>query len=415
MTQDRFQSEKPPVTESAGHVGGWGVFAVLVKNRHALIWYPLAVAVVIALFALVVPEYYQAKVTVLPPDRDFQTISLSSMALSQFGLGGAGGMALPLMATPSDILAEVLTSRRVLSAVVDSLHLDSLWQIPARHAAMERLREAVTVDVGLTGIVNIGVTDHSPERAALVANTLVGCADAINRGIVNTRARNTRMFIGRRLEETQQALAAAAADLECFQREHGTISLDDELTAVIQNIAALDAQLTADEIELSALKQNMSSRNPQVAALEVRVGETRRRLQQLESGTDSTRLFLQTGLQGVPLLALRLAEKIRSVKIEETLLELLSAQHESARIQETQDTPTFSILDYADASSPRSQPRRVRLVLASYATSLAMVIALSFAGEYFVVMRRKEPEKYEFIMSALTVLRRDWLGLRRRK
>jgi uncharacterized protein involved in exopolysaccharide biosynthesis len=334
--------------------------------------------------------------------------------MSMTDLGLSGGMSLPFMATPSDILAEILRSRRVLAAVVDSLQLDSLWQLPSKYASIERLRKAITVRVELTGLVNIRVVDRSPHQAARIANTLITSADAINREIVNTQARNTREFIERRLAETRRALAAAAADLEAFQREHRTVSLDDELAAMINNAATLKAQLTADEIELSILKTNMSSRNPQVAALEQRVAETRRRLQQMETGGDTNGTFLSTGLQEAPRLALDLAEKLRRVKIEETLLELLSSQYESAKIQEAQDTPTISVLDYADASGPRSRPRRARLVVASYATALVMVVALSFAGEYFAVMRRREPEKYQWVRSTLGVLRRDGLGLKQR-
>lgn len=399
-------------TEAVSVVGGWGIIEILVKNRRTLVWYPLAIAVTIALFSLVVPEQYAGNVSVLPPDRDFQTITLRSFSMADLSAGG--GMSLPFMTTPSDVLADVLQSRRVLTAVVDSLRLDSLWQSPSKTAAINRLRQAVSVRVELTGLVNISVVDRSPQQAALMANVLVVCADGINRAIVNSRARNTREFIGRRLEETQRDLAVATAELESFQREHRTVSLNDELTALIHNAAALDAQLTADEIELSTLKRNMSSQNPQVAALEQRVAETRRRLRQMETGGDTSRTFLSTGLQDAPRLALDLAERIRRVKINETLLELLSSQYETAKIQEAQDTPTISVLDYADSSGPRSQPRRARLVLASYVVSLVMVIALSFAGEYFAVMRRREPDKYEHLVTVLSVLRRDGLGLKRR-
>ncbi len=411
-SQQIGQAEFSASTESSGSVGGWGIIEVLIKNRRAVIWYPLAVAVIVALFSLVVPEQYVGEVSVLPPDRNFQTITLRNFSIGDLGMGG--GMSLPFMATPSDILAEVLQSRRVLAAVVDSLRLDSLWQLPSKHAAINRLRQAISVRVELTGLVNVRVVDRSPRRAAQTVDVLVTCADGINRAIVNIRARNTREFIGRRLVETQHALTEAAADLESFQREHRTVSLDDELAVSIQSAATLDAQLTADEIELSVLKKNMSSQNPRVAALEQRIVATRHRLVQMEIGGDTSRIFLSAGLRNVPRLALDLAEKIRRVKIEETLLELLTSQYESAKIQEAQDTPTISVLDYADPSGPRSRPRRARLVPASYVASLVMIIALSFAGEYFAVMRRREPGKYERLMAALAVLRRDGLGLRRR-
>ena len=108
-----------------------------------------------------------------------------------------------------------------------------------------------------------------------------------------------------------------------------------------------------------------------------------------------------------------LAERTRRVKIEETLLELLTTQYESAKIQEVRDTPTISVLDYAEPNYGRFRPRRVRLVAMSYAASLALIVALCFAGEYFAVMRRRQPEKHRRLNDVLAVLRRDMLGLRR--
>jgi len=397
--------------ESARSLGGWGIIEVLVRNRRAVIWYPLVVAVAVGLFSVVAPAHYRGEVSVLPPDQDFQYVSLMSLPLAEFGMGG--GMSLPFMATPSDILAHVLLSRRVLRAVVDSVRLDSLWREPTARAAVNRLRTSTTVKVELTGLVRIQVTDRDPHQAALIANVMVACADRINRSIANTKARHAREFIEKRLTETRQSLKEASRELEAFQRTHKTVSLDNELRVLIQNAASLKAQLTANEIELSVLKKSMSSQNPRVAVLEDRVVETRRRLLEMESGQDTGLTFLSTGLGDAPQLVLDLAERTRQVRIEETLLELLSSQYESAKIQEAKDTPTISVLDYAEPDYQRTQPRRVRLVAASYAVSLMVVIALSFAGEYFAVMRRRQPEKYERLVEVLSVLRRDGLGLKR--
>jgi len=392
--------------------GGWGVLEVLVQNRRAVIWYPLVVAVVVGVFSLFVPSNYVGETTVLPPDRDFQSVSLSNLPLSELGL--SGGMALPFMATPSDIMAHVLQSRRVLRAVVDSLRLDSAWQAPSVSAAMENLRRSTTVKVELTGLVRVRVIDSDPRRAARIANVLAGCADRLNRSISNSKARSTREFIEGRLIETRQALQGAAEDLEAFQRAHKTISLDDELRAMIQNAATLNAQLMADEIELSVMKKNMSSQNSRVAVLEDRIIETRRRMAAMETGQDSM-TFLSTGLQEAPQLVMDLAEKTRRVKIQETLLELLTSQYESARIQEAKDTPTISVLDYAEPDPARYSPRRVKLVAASYGVSLAAVIALAFAGEYFAVLRRRQPDQYERLRELGRLLRRDGLGLGRQR
>ena len=396
--------------ESMG--SGWGVLEVLVRNRRQIIWYPVIVAVVVGVFALVVPSSYLGETTILPPDRDFQSLTLSNLPLAEMGL--SSGMALPFMATPSDILAHVLQSRRVLRAVVDSLRLDAVWQLPSASSAVESLRRSLTVKVELTALVRVQVVDRDPRRAAQLANTVVFCADRLNRSIANSKARYTREFIESRLVETRQALAAAGNDLEAFQRAHKTISLDDELRALIQNAAALNAALMADDIELSVLKKNMSAQNPRVAVLQDRISETRRRLAAMETGQDST-MFPSTGLQEAPQLVLELADKTRRMKIEVTLLELLTSQYESAKIQEAKDTPTISVLDYAEPEAGRHSPRRMKLVLASWGASLAVVVGLAFVGEYLAVLRRRKPAQYERLRELGRILRRDGLGLRRQR
>ena len=179
----------PPGDRETGQFpGGWGVLEVLVKNRRAVIWYPLIIAVVVAVFSYVIPSSYKAEVTILPPDRDFQSFSRVGLAFNEFGMGG--GMSLPFMATPSDIMAHVIRSRRVLDAAVDSLRLDTLWQVPSTGAAVTILSNALDVQVGLTGMLRVRVIDHDPERAADIANALVACADRINRSMANTKARH---------------------------------------------------------------------------------------------------------------------------------------------------------------------------------------------------------------------------------
>jgi len=411
--EKNVRTESRQVRESEDSFGGWGVVEVLVRNRRPIIWYPLVIAVIVAVFSLLVPSSYVGEVTILPPDQDFQSMSLMNLPLAEFGMGG--GMSLPFMATPSDILNHVLQSRRVLRAAVDSLRLDTLWQVPTAERAVDILRTAINVQVELTGLVRVQIIDDSPDRAAEIANVVVACADRINRSISNTKARHTREFVGKRLVETRASLAHAGAELESFQREHKTVALDEELRALIQNAATLNAQLMADEIELSVLRKNMSSQNPRVSVLEDRVTETRRRLSGMEDGEDSTGSFLSTGFADAPQLILDLAEKTRRVKIEESLLELLTSQYESAKIQEAKDTPTISVLDHATPNLKRFSPRRARLVMASYGASLLMMIVIAFIGEYFVVMRRQEPEKYERLREVMAVLRRDGLGLKRQK
>ena len=93
----------------------------------------------------------------------------------------------------------------------------------------------------------------------------------------------------------------------------------------------------------------------------------------------------------------------------------MTSQYESAKIQEAKDTPTISVLDYAEPEAGRHSPRRMKLVLASWGASLAVVVGLAFVGEYLAVLRRRKPAQYERLRELGRILRRDGLGLRRQR
>src|SRR4030065_2769580 len=95
---------------------------VLVKYRKFIILNFVTICVVVAGISLLFPNWYTAKTTILPPEKQGLSLGLSSSLLSGLSSLG-GGMALPLMATPSDVYASIADSRSVAEEVIQAEEL----------------------------------------------------------------------------------------------------------------------------------------------------------------------------------------------------------------------------------------------------------------------------------------------------
>lgn len=374
-----------------------GLLRLLVHNRGLLWKYPLMIGVLVIAVSFLFPNIYRSTVTILPPERDFQSMSQPTGDLKTFL---AGGMALPVMATPSDILAAVLESRTVRESTSVILDLPSRWDMKPMDV-IEELRTSVEAKVAPSGVISFWVEYRHRWFADTLANTMVHIADRLNQTIVNTKASRTRQFVEDRLNETRRQLDSAAAELERFQQEHRTIALDVEVKAMVEGAAKLRALQTADEIELSVLKGSLSADHPSIRALTSRIQETELKLLELEtpSASDTSRAYLGTGFTELPKLAQELAIRLRDVKVSEALYELLTQQYEHARIQERRDTPTFSVLDPAAGGGAKVRPKRLYLGLGTVVVAFVLVLGLVIAQNWFGRLAEVDPERHESIRS----------------
>lgn len=374
----------PPPDRSLHFIG------VLIRQRRSLLWYPLGVTLVVVLVSFLFPNQYKSTVVVLPPESGFQS---AEFAVSELGKLTGAGMSLPLMATPSDILEAVITSRTVRDSIVSRLDLKNRWNTPD---AAKRLMDRSGAVVEQTGIIKVWAIDPNKFFADTLANEMVIEADRLNREIVNTKARRSREFIEERLAETRADLTRASAELEQFQNEHKTIALDAQIEALVKNAAELKAQMTADEIELSVLEGSLSPEHPTVRRLRSRIQETQKRLDLLQtspSGDSSLALF-DTGLEGVPRLVQELAVIMRNVTVAESLYKLLTERYESARIEERRDTPSFSVLDHASGGGTKVRPLRSLIALATLLASFCLAVAVILARAYFQELPVHDPSRY---------------------
>ncbi len=346
------------------------IFLTLLRWRKFLFVNVFAAAIIMAGISLILPKWYKGDAVILPPENQHQTLSLGGIVPDIIG-----SMELPLMASPSDLIGSIASSRAVVDSVIKSQDLMDILGTDNLDLAVKRFRKRLKVKVLESGIIEISYLDKDPQRAANVTNELVRILDDTNRNVRTTKAKNTRIFIEERLGDIGDSLAAAEDSLAAFSLQNQAISLDEQTKAQIGIVAQLEGERIMAETELDLIKKSLTPDHPEVIRLTNRIEGLRDGIRRLEfggNGDDSSSMLSQP-LSDLPELALKLARLTRRVKIHETVFELLTGQYEQARIEESKTTPTLSVLHYASIPLLKDKPKRIYLVL------FAVLISIVFS------------------------------------
>ncbi|HET9952519.1 MAG TPA: GNVR domain-containing protein, partial [Candidatus Eisenbacteria bacterium] len=172
-----------------------------------------------------------------------------------------------------------------------------------------------------------------------------------NREIRMTKGRRTRLFVEKRLDETRVGLEKAEEALRKYGEKHHTVVLSADQLSSVESSARLFASQATLDVQLGIARQYASDSSVEVRRLRQQLDEVNRLIGAL------------------PDLGLELARLVRTVKIQEQVFALLSAQYEEARITEARDVSTVEVLDRADPPDRRIWPRRGLLIALGFAIS----------------------------------------------
>lgn len=369
----------------------WRLLEIIALRLRFIVVFVLAVTILSAITAFLLPKYYRARVLLLPP-KDEQ-LKLGQGAGIQDFVSITSGLALPVRATPTDIYARILKSRSIADRVIEGNKLKEHYDLESVVEVLNRLEERSDFRVTDEGLLEISFSDRNPQMAADVANSYAAELDRLNREVTSTRARITREFIGNRLMEVARELDSARTALRQFQSRHKAIDLGQQTQLAIQSAVNLKVALAENEMELNLKEQSLSASHPEVITLKRRVEQIRDQISSLEFGSKDSS-FLNLPVSEVPLLKVRLAELTSRVQVSEALFQILTEQYEQAKIQEKMDTPTISVLDAAYPPELPYSPQKKMIV--AVAAALALILAIFFALmlDYFDNLRKKAPADY---------------------
>jgi len=318
--------------------------------------------------------------------------------------GGLGSMAGDLLGVKSSgaLFIGVLRSQTAQDRLIQQFDLKKLYGKRLIADARTKLDENTSISEDRkSGIITISVTDHSPQRAAALANAYVDELNTLVSELSTSSAHRERVFLEERLKVAKRDLDSAVNELAQFSSKNRTLDIQQEGKAMLDAAGAIAGEMIAAQSQLEGLRQIYTDNNSRVRSLNARVAELRKQLEKLggtqanavngasasaEQSGDPSAAKAGSGLpyptiKSLPLLGAKYADYYRRAKIQETVYELLTEQYELAKVQEAKETPSVKVLDPARIPEKKSfPPRLVIMFLGTFLTfALSIVWVLGSA------------------------------------
>jgi tyrosine-protein kinase Etk/Wzc len=353
---------------------------VILKRKKMIIGVTLSAALITALISIAMPPVYRAETRILPPQQS--SMGVASQLLAQFAGDASGlvGGALGIK-KPNDVYIGMLKSRTIYDRIIDRFGLMDIYEARYMEDARSRLDEVLNVQSGKDDIITVSVEDKDPERAARMANAFVEEMKDITQNLAVTEASQRRLFFEEQLKRAKENLIKAEEAMKGFQEKTGAIKIEDQTAAVIESIARFRALIAAKEVELKVMKTYATSQNPDFQRVEEELRGMREQLTALEAreGKKPDPLMPTASM---PAIGTDYIRKLRDLKYNETLFELMAKQYEIARVDEARDATIIQVLDEAIPPERRAKPKRALMVLVTAFTGLFFSVFGAFFMEH---------------------------------
>jgi tyrosine-protein kinase Etk/Wzc len=338
--------------------------------------------------ALTTPNRYTASATALPPAEK----GGGSGSLAQYaGLAAVAGVQLPGASSSSvDMIMAILASRRLQEPLIERFQLRDYYKAGTRDGVLAAFAADFSArNDKKTNTITIAVTNRDAARAAEIANATADLLKTAYNELAQSSATRERAFLEARLKDTEAELQVAAKALSEFKTAKGAIELESQTKATVEAIAKLQGELIGQQIELKAMLASAASPdNPLVQLRQERVSAMTGEMQRLlGAGGDGPGVLL--GLASLPELSIAYVERYRAVKKFEAVLGALTAQLESARINEVRTNEVVTIIDRAYPPERKSGPPRAQICIV--ATLLAGLAGCGVVLLLPSLRRRRQP------------------------
>jgi len=235
---------------------------------------------------------------------------------------------------------------------------------------------------------------------------ITGVPDHVDgRMLAITEAARRRLFFQQQLEEAKDELTKAEEAMRETQQSTGVLQIDSQARSLIESAAILRGQVVAKLVQIQSMRSFAAEDNPalvlakqELAALEVQLERVAG--SQPDNGSD---LILSKGrVTGAGLEYLR---RLRDLKYNETVFELLAKQFEIAKLDEAREGSIVQVVDYAVVPDKRSSPHRLLIIVGTIIFSL-------FAACFWVVMREGWTRSFELPenQQRIAAIKERWKG-----
>lgn len=267
------------------------------------------------LYYLISPKYYKATAAILKPIGSIEVLDVTKKTKEAQDTG-------------TELFMSILTSRRMYDDIIEKFNLSSVYGISNIDRVREILQASCVISASSQRVISISVIDRDPKRAADIANFFWQNLDRLLQEMTITTAKKNRLFIEERLVSTGKILQQLQQQLNQLQQENKYLAIKD--TGEISALATdLMTKLASKKLELERMKRIYQSDQPEIVLLSAEIKDLQKELDRLT--------FYQT----------KLTQILRELKAQESVYSFLTAQLETAKLDETKNTPFIQVLDAA--------------------------------------------------------------------
>lgn len=388
MTAEQITASPADAAEEDG-IDLLGLLMTVAREKSMILRTTAAAALLSAAVALLLPGVYTAKAVILPPQDDRSGLNSMAMgALSELS-GGGGGLGAALgLENPGDIYIGILKSRSVADALIQRFNLREVYGAGTLVAAREALAKQASISSDAEGLISIVFDDDDAGRAAAIANGYVEELDRLTRRIAITEAAQRRLFIERQIGQTQDKLSQAEEALKRTQEQTGVIDLDNQGKAIIDAVAELRAQAVAKEVQIAGMQSFATTANPDLIRARQELAGLRAQIGRMEHDSSAGNGDIMVSTGRMPEAGLEYLRKLREMKYQQAVYEMLAKQYEVAKVDEARNSVVIQVVDPAVALDEETGPRRGLIVL--LATVFTLILAVMWALSRNALLRVRQ-------------------------
>jgi capsule polysaccharide export protein KpsE/RkpR len=398
----------PPLTAAGQNTvtdEAWVANASLLwANRRILARVVALAFMVSAMTAFVLPNQYESSTRIMPPEQASGSAAmLAALAGKGSSASGLAGLAGGLLGGHGNgaLFIDLLRSGTIGGHLIDRFQLQHVYRRRYVEDTAKKLASKTTIsEDAKSGVITIVVEDRDRGRARDLAQAYVDELNTLVAKVNTSSARREREFIEQRLHTVDRDLQQAQVEMSEFSTKNAAIDIKEQTRAMVDSGARLQGQLVASESELDSVQQIYGNQNVRVRSAEARVGVLRREIERESDGSGAPsneqigdNPIPYPALRQLPALAVPWANLYRRVRIQETVYELLSAQYETARIEEAKSIPTVSVIDPPGWPERKSSPHRLIIILVSTLLPLMAASLFLFAQRSWLAMREADGRK----------------------
>ena len=336
------------------------ILEALRRKMMLLIAGPLAIGGAAAAITGFIAPTYTAITTFMPPQQAQASVASALASLGPLaglaGLAGGGGG----LGNSAERYVALMRSVTLSDRLIAHFDLMTVYESKFKVDARNSLTNRVQISVGKKdGLIKVAVDDHSPQRAADIANRYITELYLLTQSLAVTEAQQRRKFFEQELKISRNRLVQAQQSLQASGFNAGALKAEPKAAA--DAYARLKAEVTAAEVKLQTLRGSLADGAPEVLNQLSTLTALRAQLARLEQATESA---------GGP----DYIGKYREFRYQETLFELYAKQFEIARVDESREGNLIQVVDPATPPERKSKPQRA---LTSLLGALFTFMALS--------------------------------------